>query len=312
MCPINVGRTGSPSAAPSLSPQPASTPTPLPVATPTVVPPTDTFAPAASADSVFPSGPRRWGSWAWNTSGLASPASLDALLTSQKGAGANELYLNAYPLLGRERFFASAVNRSAATGLKPQLLLGSPEWIDRQTRPWLEKSIIAPLKTLRAGVPATTAQRLPLHLDIEPHSTGPLTPQKMRDYLETLSWFSQKLGPGFSLQVDIPAWYQGQQLDGKNFAQQILQRVDGVTLMAYARTADQVLADVAPTLAEAARLGKQALVAVECGPSYAQVGLGTQADVRKFLAQLDAGLAGQPGYGGCALHDLDALKLLPP
>lgn len=303
MCPITVGRAGPVTVVPSTSPQ---APVPAPASTPVVARPADTFTPA----SFFPAGPRRWGSWAWDTSALSTAAAVDTLIASQKASGANELYLNAYPLAGRETFLASAVNRSSAAGLKTQLLLGSPEWIDPKTRPWLEKSILKPLKTLRASVP--TAQRLPVHLDIEPHTTGPLTPQKMKDYLETLSWFGKSLGPGFSLQVDIPAWYQGQQVDGKDFTQEILQRVDGVTLMAYARSADQVLADVAPTLAQAAALGKQAMVAVEVGPQYAQVGLGTQAEVRKFVAQLDAGLAGKPGYGGCALHDLDALNLLPP
>ncbi len=269
-----------------------------------VVPPR---APAAASASVFPAGARRWATWAWNTGSVTTTAGLDALFAAQKKTGANELYVGAYPLLGRERFFKDALTRAPAAGLHPQLLLGSPDWVDRSTRPWLEKSIIAPLKTLRASVPTSALQRVPLHLDIEPHATGPLTPAKMRDFLDTLSWLRTKLGPGFSLQVDIPSWYAGQKVDGKRFTQQILERVDGVTLMAYERTAQQVITEVAPTLAEAARLGKQAMVAVEAGPRSAAVGLGSRAGVRTFLAQLDAALGGKPGYRGCAVHDLDRL-----
>ena len=311
MPPINVRSPGTVPTVPSTSPSTSPVRAPVAVSTPGVSRPADVFVPSTASASFFPPGPRRWGSWAWNTSQVTTPTALESLLAAQKSAGATELYFNAYPLLGSESFIQSAVTRSCATGLKPQLLLGSPEWIEPQTRPWLEKSIITPLKTIRDRVPAAAVQRLPVHLDVEPHATGPLTPQKMRDYLDTLSWFSSQLGPGFSLQVDIPAWYQGQKVDGKDFTQEILQRVDGVTLMAYERSAQQVLADVAPTLAQAAKLGKQAMVAVEVGPQYAQLGLGTQSEVRKFLAQLDAGLADKPGYGGCALHDLDKLRLLP-
>jgi hypothetical protein len=310
MCPIRVTSAG-PVVPPSTTPRAPASPAPGPVVSPTVAAPTDAFVPATAADSVFPAGPRRWGSWAWDTSGVTTTAALDTLLGAHRSAGATELYLNAYPLAGRERFFKDALSRADAMGLKPQLLLGSPDWADVKTRPWLERSILEPLKTLRASVPTATVSRLPVHLDVEPHATGPLTPPKMRDYLETLSWFGQKLGPGFSLQVDIPSWYQGQTIDGKDFAQQILERVDGVTLMAYERTADQVLADVAPTLEQAARLGKQAMVAVEVGPKYASVGLGSQAEVRTFLARIDGALAGRPGYGGCAVHELDAVQLPP-
>lgn len=266
---------------------------------PVVVP--RSVSPAAPG-GVFPPGARRWSTWAWNTSAVTSGPRLDAFIAAQKKTGANEVAFGAYPLVGRERFFGDLMTNAAKAGLEPQLLLGSPDWVNRATRPWLEQSIVAPLKTVRASLPGTT---VPLHLDIEPHAAGPMTAQTMRDYLDTLSWFRTRLGPGFSLHVDIPAWYAGQKVDGKDFTQQILDRVDGVTLMAYARSAQQVVTDVAPTLAQAARVGKQALVAVEAGPQYAGVGLGTASGVRKFLAQLDAALAGKPGYGGCAVHDLD-------
>jgi hypothetical protein len=304
---MRVTSVGTPSVAPAATPKPAPAPAPATVASSPVAAPTDAFVPATSADSVFPSSPRRWGSWAWDTGALTAGPALESFLGAQKRTGATELYFNAYPVAGREGFVKDALVRADALGLKPQVLLGAPEWADPKTRPWLEKSIVQPLQAVRASVPAATLGRIPLHLDIEPHATGPLTPQKMRDYLDTLSWLGTKLGPGFALQVDIPAWYQGQQLDGKDFTQQILQRVDGVTLMAYERTADQVLADVAPTLEQAAALGKRAMVAVEVGPKYAAIGLGTADDARQFLARLDAGLAGKPGYGGCAVHGLESL-----
>jgi len=315
MSPTVVRNTGSipiQPAGPASPPTSASTMVPGEPAA--VARPADSFVPAPPATggdgagfpaSLFPAGNERWGSWVWN------PGPLDTLLTTLKSAGANELYLNAYPLLGRESFLKEAVTRASASGLSPQLLMGSPEWIDPQTRPWLEQSILAPLREVRAAVPAATARRLVVHLDIEPHATGSLTPEKMRGYLDTLSWLGEKLGPGFSLQVDIPAWYQGQMLDGKNLADEILKRVDSVTLMAYGRSADQVIAEVGPTLAQAAKLGKQALVALEVGPQYQQVGLGTQPQVRQFLARVDAALSGRPGYGGCALHDLEAMSHLP-
>lgn len=295
---------------PTVAPAPRATTVGPANATPanaTVTGPADSFAATSSgAARVFPAGDRRWGSWEWNTAGASAPV-LDALVTSQKASGATELYVNAYPLVGRERFLADALGRAADAGLSPQLLLGAPEWCEPATRPWLETSIVAPLRTI-AG--ASTAP-VTLHLDVEPHATGPLTPEKMRGYLDTLDWFRASL-PGVSLQVDIPAWYAGQSVDGRDFAKEILQRVDGVTLMAYARTAPQVLADVAPTLEAAAALGKQAMVAVEAGPQHAAVGLGTQSGVRQFLATLDTRLANTPGYGGCALHDFDAMKRLPP
>lgn len=277
-----------------------------------VTAPGDSFATSGPGASVFPAGPRRWGSWAWQSNASTALPVLDALLASQKQAGATELYFNAYPLLGREAFLEAAVGRSVALGLAPQLLLGSPDWADAATRPWLESAIIAPLKALRARVPEATAPRLAVHLDVEPHATGPLTPEKLRGYLDTLDWLGAQLGPGFALQVDVPVWYRGQVVDGKDVLDEVLARVDGVTLMAYERDLSQVLADVAPALAQAAAQGKEALVAVEVGPQHRQAGLGTQADVRRFLAQLDQALAGTPGYGGCALHDLDTLKLLPP
>lgn len=296
---------------PTVAPAPRATTVAPANATPapaSVAGPADSFASTAStAARVFPASGRQWGSWEWNTAGASAPV-LDALVASQKAAGATELYLNGYPLLGREAFLAGALGRAVDAGLSPQLLLGAPEWCEPATRPWLESSIAAPLRTIAAA----SATPLTLHLDIEPHATGPLTPEKMRGYLDTLDWLRASLGPGVSVQVDIPAWYAGQSVDGRDFAKEILQRVDGVTLMAYARTAPQVLADVAPTLEAAAALGKQAMVAVEAGPQHAAVGLGTQSGVRQFLATLDARLANMPGYAGCALHDFDAMKRLPP
>lgn len=278
---------------------------PIRTVRPAPVSPTSPGSPQAS---VFPSSERRWGAWAWNTAAVTRGPSTDALIAAQQRTGANVIAFGAYPLAGREPVFSELVAKASRAGLSPQLLLGSPDWADRATRPWLERSIIAPLKTIRAALPTAPASALALHLDIEPHATGPLTAQKMRDYLDTLGWLRTKLGPGFSLHVDIPAWYSGQQLDGKRFTEQILERVDGVTLMAYARPVQQVIAEVTPTLAQAGRLGKEALVAVEAGPQYAGVGLSTSSGVRAFLSQLDAALAGRPGYGGCAVHDLEKVR----
>lgn len=278
-----------------------------PVAAPVSAPAADAFERAPAATSVFPAGDRGWGVWAWNGDVLSTPTGLDALLGEQKRTGANQLYVNGYPVLGRERVLARALGQAAAAGLQPQVLLGSPDWADPGTRGWLERAIVAPLRTVRAQVPATTAPRLVVHLDVEPHASGPLTPERMRDFLAMLDWFKRELGPGFALQVDVPAWYQGQSVDGQDLMAEVLQRVEGVTLMAYERPVDRVLADVAQTLEQAARLGKQAMVAVEAGPHAAAWGLGSTDGVRAFVATLDAALAGRPGYGGCAVHGLETL-----
>jgi hypothetical protein len=159
-----------------------------------------------------------------------------------------------------------------------------------------------------------------IHIDVEPYLTAGWNtdPQGTEtSYLQLLD----KLRAGSSLPVeaDVPFWYGQYKVGPKNFADEVLKRTDGVTVMSYRDTAtgtNSMLAVSQDWLKRGAAAGKRVRLGAEtdrlpdCGYcTFAEEGSRRMIAV---LAQVDAGTRTSPAYAGVAVHRYGSWRVLKP
>jgi len=147
-----------------------------------------------------------------------------------------------------------------------------------------------------------------IHLDVEPYLTVGWTDDMQaaeRSYLELLDKMRGKL----SVEADVPFWYGQYQVGTKNFADEVLKRVNAVTVMSYRDTAvgpNSILAVSQDWLTRGAAAGKRVRLGAETVP-LADCGNCTfyeegAAVMYRELAKVDAGTRQSGAFGGIAIH----------
>lgn len=197
-------------------------------------------------------------------------------------------------------------------GIRVDALGGDPSWATNQTPAlaW-EKAVLG--TGLFSGV----------HVDVEPYAlpgwSTPKTQTKIiSSYLSMLSALRQGLrGTGLPLEADVAFWYGTVPLGRSTLADEVLSRVDALTVMSYRDTATgpNSITDVgADLLARGAAAGRPVRLAAETNPladcpacTFYEEG---EPALQAALATVDGVEASSPAYAGMAVEDYDGWATL--
>lgn len=236
--------------------------------------------------------------WVWHARPAADLAAIAAAL------GVRRVFLfvgNESP--DSDEVIEQSVRLLHEDGIAVFALGGEPQWTYRHddALAWAHRALgLAPFDGL--------------HLDVEPHALRHWRrdqQQLVADYLTLLDLIGGLRGP---LEVDAQfAYGQIETPVGSTFADDILERVDGVTVMSYRDTAEGgngMLAIAADWLQRATNAGKPVWLAAETNPVpdcvYCTFYEEGQAQMASVLGQVDATVrATYPTYQGIAVEDLD-------
>ncbi|MDY0383240.1 MAG: hypothetical protein RBQ93_00735 [Trichlorobacter sp.] len=106
-------------------------------------------------------------------------------------------------------------------------------------------------------------------LDVEPYLQKDFSLNKARHIAAYLALFDEarrQAGPGLPLSAAIPFWFAQVATAGRDLAQEVLQRVDEVVVMAYRRDYDEVVQISTPILAAAEWVDKPVWLGIELTP----------------------------------------------
>jgi hypothetical protein len=251
--------------------------------------------------------------WVWNNLPVVDPKARAELFATVRKFGINRLFQQVQPLLQTHPAEVLDFVRDAKLhGLQVELLLGGHGW----THPDYHK--VALDRQQRALALAKTEPGLiaAIHYDIEPHALPTWKkrwPALTKDWLDLVTKLQQaQAGSGVALHMDIPAWYedivvlyQGQEA---SLLQHVLQRVDGVAVMAYTDTLQQSLPLVQSELQVARKLGKTMYLGLNlrCDPGQPGLCRLRAGQLPEVLRQLEGPVLLQGGTG-TALHDYEGL-----
>jgi hypothetical protein len=199
--------------------------------------------------------------------------------------------------------------RADAAKIKLMALGGEPSWTTAH----------APALAWQKTV-VTTGIFDGVHLDVEPYLLPAWTSDLQATeaaYLKLLD--KMRAGSTLRLDADVPFWF-GQYKAGKaNLADEVLKRVDGVTVMSYRDTGtgpNSMLAVSQDWLARGATAGKRVRLGAETSElpdcahcTFAEEGA---AKMQQELAKVDAATRRTAAFGGIAIHRYGAWRALRP
>ncbi|WP_125811182.1 hypothetical protein [Actinoplanes sp. ATCC 53533] len=158
-----------------------------------------------------------------------------------------------------------------------------------------------------------------IHLDVEPYLTDGWTtdlPAARAAYLRLLD--RMRAASTLRLEADVPFWFGRYKIGRNTLADEVLRRVDGVTVMSYRDTAtgpNSMLAVSQDWLARGRTAGKRVRLAAETGPlpdcphcTFHEEGADA---LTTELAKVDAATRLTAAFGGIAVHHYGAWRTLP-
>lgn len=195
-----------------------------------------------------------------------------------------------------------------ASGIKLRALGGDPAWVTDHA---------AALDWQRTVV--TTGLFAGIHLDVEPYLTAgwsanlPATEAAFLALLDEL-----RAASTLQLEADVPFWYGEYQVGTANLADEVLRRVNAVTVMSYRDTAtgpNSILAISQDWLHRGKAAGKRVRLGVETGPlpDCGHCTFHEEGAVRlgQELAAVDAGTRQSAAFAGVAVHHYGTWYTLP-
>lgn len=198
--------------------------------------------------------------------------------------------------------------RAVARRIKLRALGGETDWVTNQA---------AALAWQRTVV--RTGLFDGIHLDVEPYlTTGWTTDLEATEtaYLKLLDRL--RAASTLQLEVDVPFWFGQYTVGKKNLADEVLRRVNGVTVMSYRDTAtgpNSLVAVSQDWLTRGRTAGKRVRLAAETGEladclhcTFHEEGA---AALRLELAKVDAATRQSAAFGGIAVHHYGAWRALP-
>jgi hypothetical protein len=198
--------------------------------------------------------------------------------------------------------------RSSAAGISLAALGGEPAWTTRHADA---------LSWLRAV--ASTGLFDAVHVDVEPHALAAWQTDRTTTAQQYVSLLAKlNAATALKFEVDVAFWYGEVLLPKKaNLANEVLYRVDAVTVMSYRDTATgpaSVTGVGADLLRRGAAIGKPVRLGVETQPlaecaycTFAEEGA-TALDAA--LTQIETAGAASASFAGVAVHHYDAWRRL--
>ena len=158
-----------------------------------------------------------------------------------------------------------------------------------------------------------------IHLDVEPYLIDGWTTDLQATqaaYLKLLD--RMRAASTLSLEADVPFWFGQYRVGRKNLADEVLRRVNSVTVMSYRDTGtgpNSILAVSLDWLARGKAAGKRVRLAAETGPladcrhcTFHEEGM---AALTLELGKVDAATRQTAAFGGIAVHHYGAWRTLP-
>jgi len=198
--------------------------------------------------------------------------------------------------------------RSAAAGISLAALGGEPAWTTQHA---------AAVSWVRAV--AATGLFDAVHVDVEPHALAAWQTDRTTTAQQYVTMLSKlNAATTLELEADVAFWYGEVLLPKKaNLADEVLYRVDAVTVMSYRDTATgpgSVTGVGADFLRRGAAIGKPVRLGVETQPltecgycTFAEEGASA---LDAALAQIEAAGAASTGFAGVAVHHYDSWRRL--
>jgi hypothetical protein len=198
--------------------------------------------------------------------------------------------------------------RSAAAGISLAALGGDPAWTTQHA---------AALSWVRAV--ASTGLFDAVHVDVEPHALPAWQTDRAKTAQQYVTMLDKMAATTtLTFEADVAFWYGEVLLPKKqNLADEVLRRVDAVTVMSYRDTAtgpNSVAAVGADFLRRGAALGTPVRLGVETEPltecAYCTFAEEGAAALDAALAQIESAGAAEPSFAGIAVHHYDSWRRL--
>lgn len=242
--------------------------------------------------------------WSWE-----DPAALADYTVAN---GFDRVYL--YCQGGFDRRVRKAIAALGGAGVAVEALGGERRWATSDRGGML--AFVRSARRYQRGAPPG-ARLAGIHVDVEPYGLRAWDRHErrtQRDLVDSLRAARHAAGP-LPLAADIPFWFDGIRLGPGSLAEATIAATDGVTIMAYRDSAEEVVAVARREVRIAGGLGRRATVGVETGdydpPSITFFEEG-RAALAVALAAIDARLGARPGFGGTAVHHYGSLAALRP
>lgn len=150
-----------------------------------------------------------------------------------------------------------------------------------------------------------------IHLDVEPYDlpAWKRDPDRVAASLVASMRVATRAAGPIPVGADIPFWYDAP------LARDLIRATDSTTIMAYRDSGPDVVEVAADEVRMAGELGKTATVGVETDDvspeqvTFFEEGRGALIEA---ISEIDSSFAGDPGYGGVAVHHLESLGRLVP
>ncbi|MEJ8303188.1 hypothetical protein [Saccharibacillus sacchari] len=249
--------------------------------------------------------------WVWNP-GLLRTSS-DDLLQFAAANNVSTLYVQIDAEMAATDY-AYFIRRASAQNIRIYALDGAPSWaLDRS----LPQSFLNWLSAYQSSVRAD--ERFSgIHIDVEPYLLAEWESDreplliKWKESINTLLKGAKRLQ--LRAEADMPFWFDEHRMPGEKgtLSAWMIDRFDGVTIMAYRDSGEQIAEVAKNELAEAEKLGKPLRIAVETNPSaetpritFAEEGTAFLNSQLEFVRQK---LGNSPSFAGFAVHDYAGWK----
>lgn len=199
------------------------------------------------------------GAWLWDTRQLYGHE--QALLEKLQRHAITRLYLQVDDQLQR---LAPFLRLARAQGVAVYALDGAPD-AHLQSEALLRR--IASVAAFNRAYPHLAFSGF--QLDVEPYLQKDFSLDRSRHvtaYVALLDAARRQAGANLPISAAIPFWFDQVATPGRDLAQEVLQRVDEVVVMAYRRDYEQVLQISTPILAAGEWTGKPVWLGVELTP----------------------------------------------
>jgi len=198
--------------------------------------------------------------------------------------------------------------QAAALDIKLRALGGDPGWATDHP---------AALAWQRAVV--STGIFSGIHIDVEPYLTDGWTQNLQGTQTAFLKLLDKmRTASALPIEADVPFWYGQYKLGRKNFADEVLRRVNGVTVMSYrdTGTGPNSMLDVSQDwLTRGKTAGKRVRLGAETGPladcSYCTFAEEGTAHLDAELSKVDAATRSTAAFAGIAVHHYGSWRSLP-
>jgi hypothetical protein len=252
------------------------------------------FPPFAPESPVAPPGTRA--AWVW------SPVVPEQLVTWSRAHGVRTLFV----LVDRDArtngdaaWLSHLRARCDEAGIRLDALGGEPAWALDHTQALAWRDTVVALGLFQA-----------LHLDVEPYLLPGWPATGLTGFLGLLDALRTENLP---LEADVPFWYDTVPAGTGTLADEVIARVDALTVMSYRDTATGILDVAADVLDRAGRAAVPVRLGVETQPlaDCAHCSFGRRAEMDAALREVDAAGRRFGAFEGVAVHQYDSWKVLP-